>query len=85
MSPLSLTPSQLKVSLFFAALLWFVSVLENNFYLMVLIPWAAFIFVTTWKRANPAVAIFEEKPEPKPKHDEPAPAAEKTDEKPAEA
>lgn len=75
MSPLSLTPSQLKVSLFFAALLWFVSVLENNFYLMVLIPWAAFIFVTTWKRANPGVAIFEEKPEPAAKReDSPAPA-----------
>lgn len=65
MSPFSLTPSQVKVSLFFTALLWFVSVLENNFYLMVLIPWAAFIFLTSWKRANPGMAIFEEKPEVK--------------------
>jgi len=62
MSPLSsLTPSQLKVSLFFVALLWFVSVLENNFYLMVILPWASYLAITTWKRGNPGIAIFEEK------------------------
>jgi hypothetical protein len=84
MSPLSLTPSQLKVTLFFAALLWFVSVLENNFYLMVILPWAAYMYVSAWKRAHPGLAIFDEKPEPKAKREEPAPAKE-ADEKPAEA
>lgn len=83
MSLLSLTPSQLKVTLFFTALLWFVSVLENNFYLMVILPWAAFMYVSAWKNAHPGVAIFDEKPEPKAKREEPAAA--KEDEKPAEA
>lgn len=60
----SLTPAQLKVSVFFAALLWFASVIESNFYLMVIIPWAAFMLLSTWKQKNPHVAIFEEKAEP---------------------
>lgn len=68
---LSLTPSQLKVSLFFAALLWFASVLENNFYMMVVIPWAVFLYVTSWKRQNPGVAIFEERAVAAPKAAEP--------------
>ncbi len=66
MSLLSLTPSQLKVSLFFAALVWFVSVLKSDFYMMVILPWAAFLLVTSWKRQNPGVAIFEEKAAPTP-------------------
>ncbi len=63
----SITPSQIKVSLFFAALLWLFATVDGNFYLMILLPWAAFLFVTSWKHANPGVAIFEERPAESPK------------------
>ncbi len=63
----SITPSQIKVSLFFAALLWLFATVDGNFYVMILLPWAAFMFVTSWKRANPGVAIFEERPAEAPK------------------
>jgi hypothetical protein len=58
-----ITASQLKVSLFFAALLWLYAAVDGNFYLMILLPWIVFIVATTWKSANPGVAIFDEKDE----------------------
>jgi hypothetical protein len=71
-----ITPSQLKVSLFFAALLWLYAAVDANFYLMILLPWLVFFVATTWKSANPSVAIFDEKDDEEPAKEEKVAATE---------
>lgn len=60
---LSLTRAELRLTLVFAALLWFMTIFQGDFYLAVILTWAVTLYWKRWHEAHPGESVWNE-PEP---------------------
>ncbi|HEY4507912.1 MAG TPA: hypothetical protein VJJ47_03505, partial [Candidatus Paceibacterota bacterium] len=64
----SLTRTELRLTLVFAAVIWFISIFEANYSLALVLTWAVILYWKRWHKAHPSEGVFEE-PEPKKKEE----------------
>lgn len=74
---LSLTRSELRITLVVAAVLWFMTIISEDLYLTLILTWGAWIYIKRWRAAHPGEGIFDEPEKEKPvaKAVEPKPEA----------